>query len=81
MVDEAATTRYRVRFSDGTELTFNTLAELQQFGSDLDTDPGMARVLAIRWWIARSNDATNTAIIVGKTLTFDLSNNNPIRVQ
>lgn len=40
-----------------------------------------ARRLLIWWWFARDDDFSNTNLVVGKTLIFDLSAANPIRVQ
>lgn len=41
----------------------------------------MIRTIFLGWWLSRSPDGSNQNLIVNKTMTFDLSNQNPIRVQ
>lgn len=71
----------RFRFADGAELEFNSLDEVKRTLGELDRDPNMARLLQIAWFLARQPDGNNPNLVIGKTLTFDLSANNPIRVQ
>jgi len=73
-------TRVLINFSDGTQLEFGTFAELREYIADLETND-TARRLFLGWWLGRSPDGSSTAIVEGKTLTFNLSNPNPIRVQ
>jgi hypothetical protein len=79
--EAAPSTRCRVQFADGNELEFASPAEMQAYRSDLDSDPAMAQAMALRHWIARDPDASNPSIAIGKTLTFNLSSPNPIKVQ
>lgn len=77
--------KYRIRFADGTELEFANLAELQAYGSDFDSPggdgPANAQLLALRWWLARSPNASNVNLVEGKTITLDLGAANIFRVQ
>jgi hypothetical protein len=49
-------------------------------GACLTTEWGVLLVF-MAWWLARSPGATNTSLVVGKTMTVDLSAANAIRVQ
>ena len=40
-----------------------------------------ARLLLLAWWLARQPDGSNTALVIGKTLTFDVAAAQPIKVQ
>lgn len=71
----------QIEFSDGHGLTFQSLQEIEQNIAVYDNDEDLTKFLCISWWLARSSDLSNTAVIVGKNFTFDLSNANPIRVQ
>jgi hypothetical protein len=73
--------RLLVEFDGSTFLEFDSVQYAKDVIGELDTSPNMAQLLAIAYWLARSSDASNTAIILGKTLTFDLSNASPIKVQ
>lgn len=76
---------YTVEFSDGTATTFGSLAELQAYGSEYD-DParlGNAVLMSflVRWWIARNATANNPNVVVGKTMTLDLSAADALKMQ
>lgn len=72
--------KYFVTFADGSQLEFQSLAAMTAWTKEIEDVPTTQR-LAVGFWIARDDDANNPNVIVGKTLTFDISNNNPIRVQ
>lgn len=59
---------------------YNSLDEMKERVLAIQTTE-TARSLAIAWWLARQPDGTNANLIVGKTLTFDLSAAQPIKVQ
>lgn len=83
MVDWAvlANGNVRVTWEDGHSNLFADMAEVRAYISGLDSNPVIAEQLLIAWFIARQPDGSNTNIVEGKRLTFDLSNANPIRVQ
>lgn len=74
-------TRCLARFSDGTELEFSSLASLTTIVQEPDTDAGLTRKLCLAYALARSSDLSNINPVKDKSFIFDLSNNNPIRVQ
>lgn len=47
---------------------------------DINSEYGCV-LLFMAWWKARSATLSNTGLVNGKTMTVDLANNNPIRVQ
>lgn len=69
-----------VVFTDGTGLSIGSLDDLKMEVSRLETSE-TARLLMIGWFLARQPDASNVNLVEGKTLTFDLSAANAIRVQ
>ena len=72
------------RFDDGSEQEYASLDQLKLHLSELDSGASgrhAAQCLLLGWWIARSPDATNTNLVEGKRLTYDLSAASPIRVQ
>ena len=75
------TGKWYVAFSDGTSLEFSSLQDMKDTIAEVDADPVTARRILIAWWLARSPDGSNQNLVEGKTLTFDLSAPNPIRVQ
>jgi hypothetical protein len=72
--------RWLIFFDDGSGLEFSSLAAMQEAVKEVETLDN-TRKLFIGWWLARSADGSNTAPIVNKTMTFDLSNPNAIKVQ
>jgi hypothetical protein len=68
-------------FADGNTLFFgddpNSIFEYYNPLQNAD----VAKQLMIAWWAARSPEFTNTNLVIGKRLTFDLSAANPIKVQ
>lgn len=71
----------RVVWGDGHSNTFADLQDVKDRVSALDSDPAAAESLLLAWFLARQPDASNTNIVEGKRLTFDLSNASPIKVQ
>jgi hypothetical protein len=69
-----------VTYSDGGGHVYGSLNDMKMAIADIETRD-VAERLFLGWFLARSANATNTAIFLGKTFTFDLTNNNPIRVQ
>lgn len=69
-----------VTFSDGTQLEFASLAEIQAAARDIDSDVHLTQMLLIAWWLARSPDGVNENLVEGKTLVFDLSAPNAVRI-
>jgi hypothetical protein len=78
--DSAPRQTYRVRFADGAELEFASLADIKEAITSVDTTAA-TQLVALAWWLARSADGSNTNLIVGKNVTFDLSAAQPLRVQ
>lgn len=73
--------RVSVRFGDKTGMTFASSDELLVYAKSLEEDLDIAKKLLLGWWQARSPDLSNLNLVKGKTLTFDISSPNPIRVQ
>lgn len=64
-----------VQFADGSASNFTDLAALQDFAAQA-VDPGntvLLQRLLLLWWLARDANASDSAIIIGKTLTLDMS--------
>lgn len=70
--------RILVQFSDGTIEEFPGYEAMENYVFQSQTVDG-AKVFLIAWWLARNPG--NTRIVIGKTLTFDLSAAAPIKVQ
>jgi hypothetical protein len=82
VVKEAApSTRVLVRFADGTELEFASMADLVASATEPDTSVSLTQRLCLAYTLARSADLSNLASTANKSFTFDLTSNNPIRVQ
>lgn len=76
--------KFFVELESGQGLEYGSLDAVKQDISQLDSGQNgidTAIRLLLGWWLARSPDASNENLIEGKTLVFDLSNPNPIRVQ
>lgn len=70
-----------VLFSSGVQYEFpNGVSDLQDFAMGIQTQDNAER-LAVAWWIARDDDANNPSVIIGKTLTLDVSSPSPVKVQ
>ena len=68
----------QLKWSDGIVQYFNSMDEVKAIGNGFD-DPnqhgfGNASMLLIKWW-------TNESLVLGKTLTLNLSAAAPIKVQ
>ena len=73
--------RYYATFTDGTQLEVAERAEMLNLARADDTSPDFARRLMLAWWLVRDPTAAAAAtLVVGKTMTFDLGQTNPIRV-
>lgn len=73
-----------ITYIDGTGQIFDTFENLQMYISSVDTgDTGAenAKRMLLGWWLVRSPDGSNQNVVEGKTLTFDLSAANAVRVQ
>ncbi|HAM40560.1 MAG TPA: hypothetical protein DCP69_04295 [Candidatus Omnitrophica bacterium] len=75
----------QLKWSDGIVQYFNSMDEVKAIGNGFD-DPnqhgfGNASMLLIKWWLARSPAGTNESLVLGKTLTLNLSAAAPIKVQ
>lgn len=79
--DPAPSTVVRAQFSDGFELEFTDLEHLRLTVTGYDTDQTLTRHLCLAYTLARSSDLSNVSTVRNKNFTFDLSSNNPIRVQ
>lgn len=75
-----ANDRYYVRYADGTEYEFGSVEDMYWYASEVQTTDNAQRLL-LAWWLARNPTASNTNLVVGKTLTFDLSTPSAIKVQ
>lgn len=81
----AATGRIYITFSDGVQLEFPSLAAIIEWAKDADTaaQPAVAQWLkraGIQYYLYRDPSVTNPAVVLGKTITLDLSVANPITV-
>ena len=80
----AATGHVYIEWADGPESEFDSLAAAIAWAQDMDLDSGQARDLlrkmAIRYYLVRDPAATNPTVIVGKTMTLDLSSATPLVV-
>ncbi len=69
-----------ITYSDGGGHVYGSLADMKEAIAEMETRDNTEK-LFLGWFLARSANATNTALVLNKTFTFDLTNNNPIRVQ
>jgi hypothetical protein len=69
------------QFADGSGLEFGSLDDVKTHLREMDSDRHHAQCLLIGWFLARQPEASNVSIVEGKTMTFDLSAANPLRVQ
>lgn len=69
-----------VVFESGHGFVFGSLDELKAAVGQVD-DRDNTQLVAMGWWLARQPDGSNTALVVGKTFTFDLSSPQLLRVQ
>jgi hypothetical protein len=62
-------------FSDSSGVSFASLAELTAFAADAEGPQARALALQmlVRWWLLRDALAESPGIVVGKTLTLDLT--------
>jgi len=70
-----------VRYNDGTELEFGSMAELERAISEVDSEISNTQLMALGWIHARQPDLVNIAPIQGRDFIYDLGNPNAIRVQ
>jgi len=69
-----------VTFADGNGIYSANREEMQWWAQALVTTEAAQQLLIARW-VALDSDGSNPNVIVGKTLTLDLSAPNPIKVQ
>jgi len=82
-LEAAPSGRLLCEFSDGSGFEFNSLADAKAQVAQLDsgaTGQNQAQMLLLAWWLARQPDGSNTQLVEGKSLTFDLAAAQPIRV-
>ena len=70
-----------VQYDMGEGQVFESIADLNYTLINTLQTRDNARLLLIAWWLARQPDGSNTALVVGKTLTFDVAAAQPIKVQ
>lgn len=79
------TGRIYITFADGAELEFSSAQAIVEWAKDADTaaQPGVREWLrraGIQFYLYRDPNMTNPGVVVGKTMTLDLSVANPITV-
>lgn len=79
--EPAPSTRVLVTFDDGTGFEFASLADLTDWARSADVDVRLTKQLCLAYALARSSDLATVASVANKNFTFDLANNQPIRVQ
>lgn len=79
--EPAPSTRVLVNFADGTSFEFVSLADLADWARSEDMDVRLTKQLCVAYALARSADLSSVASVANKNFTFDLTNNQPIRVQ
>lgn len=73
--------RIYINFADGTQLEFNSLADVQAWATEADLNRTLVQQFCVAFAMARSADLNNIAIVKNKNFTLDLSDNAPIKVQ
>lgn len=68
-----------ILFSDGISISMPP-AGLEERIREVDSDPDRMRFVAIAYWKARDASFANINLVKDKAVVFDLSNNNPIRL-
>lgn len=68
------------QFSDGGGIEYSSLAQAKTLGTDIDSDPLMARAFLIGRWFAVSPDGGNVNLGEGKTVTIDMAQVNSVRI-
>lgn len=76
-----ADAKVKVVWADGHSNIYLNLDALKADVSILDSDATTAERLLLAWFLARQPDGSNVNVVQGKTLTFDLASNSPIKVQ
>lgn len=80
-VTKSETGVINAEFSDGSTLEFNDLAALKAAVVDADNDHAQCKIWLLAHWIRRDADATNVQLVRNKTLTFDLTSPQLLKVQ
>jgi hypothetical protein len=70
-----------VQWDQGEGMNFSNFDELKEYAFRNGDSRERAQQYLLAWWLRRSSDGGNESLIEGKTMTFDLSAANPIRVQ
>ena len=73
--------RVQVQWNDGQGTTFSSFEEMRTFALSGSDDADLPRKYLLLWWLARQPDGSNPNLMVGKTLTFDPTAAQFIRVQ
>jgi hypothetical protein len=81
VIKSAENTSIVFEFSNGTGLEFPSIAAARAAASELEATPDLARLILIARFLAQQPDANNVTLFEGKTLTLDLNNVSPIRIQ
>lgn len=68
-------------FSDGSQREFASFAQLKEAVAEADAQHSQCRTWLLAWWIRRDANGNNPSLAIGKTLTFDLSAANMLKVQ
>jgi hypothetical protein len=67
-------------FSNGSGLQFPSITAARAAAADLEAEPTLARMILIGRFLAQQPEANNTTLFE-KTLTLDLNNVSPVRIQ
>lgn len=74
-VQVSANGRIYVNFASGNQMEFSSLAEMIELANAVDA-PEMvntAQLMLIKWWLSQDTEASNTALVAGRQMTFDLT--------
>lgn len=78
-----STGRYYVDFSDGTQMEFETIGQMQEQGVEIDSDDEggrlLARKLLLRRWLAEAPDPDSPGFPTHPTVELDLQAAAPLR--
>jgi hypothetical protein len=65
--------RIYVDWTDGTQSEFSSVANAKAFGEQLELSDEQLKQLVVALFFRRSPTGANRSIVIGKTLTLDLS--------
>jgi hypothetical protein len=81
VIKDASGTNIVFEFSNGSALEFPSVAAALASCAELEATPDLARVLLIARFLAQQPDAGNVNLFEGKTLTLNMADVVPIKVQ